>query len=130
MAGYEAHEQAVEVGLILGIAEALRAEFGVTIDAHPGGKGSEAGVVNRAFRAAASGILKLIVPAGEDLDGVVTWTLRHAALRRLGEAGIAEEQARSLLNSEPRLGDLWLAHLSLAPISVIEDLLHDTHEGG
>ena len=130
MTSHERYEQTVEVRLILEIAQSVRDEFGVTIDAHPGGKGSEAGVVNRAFRAAASRLLMTIVPAGEDMEGVETWAFRHAALRRLGVAGIAEEQARSLLNSEPRLGDLWLAYLSLAPISVIEDLLHDTHEGG
>ena len=35
---------------VLAIAEALRDEFGVSIDAHPGGDGIEAGAVNRAFR--------------------------------------------------------------------------------
>jgi hypothetical protein len=34
---------------VLVIAEALREEFSVSIDAHPGGDGTEAGVVNRAF---------------------------------------------------------------------------------
>ena len=37
------------LGLVLAVAEALRDEFGVAIDAHPGGEGIEAGSVNRAF---------------------------------------------------------------------------------
>ena len=88
MAGYEAYERTVEVGLVLGIAEALRDEFGVAIDAHPGGEGNEAGVVNRAFRASARRILGTIVPIGEDLDAVVTCVCGMAALRRLAEVGV------------------------------------------
>jgi len=57
MVDHEAYGRTVEVGLIQGIAEALREEFGDSIDAHPGGTGNEAGVVNRAFRAAAMRIL-------------------------------------------------------------------------
>ena len=125
MVGYEAYEQTVEVGLILGIAEALRAEFGVTIDAHPGGKGSEAGVVNRAFRAAATRILKTIVPIGEDLDDVVSIVLRRSALLRLSEVGVDGGQAAGLLGSEPGLGDAWLACVALAPASVLVDLMDD-----
>lgn len=125
MAGDKANERTVEVGLVLGIAEALREEFGISIDAHPGGPGNEAGVVNRALRAAVSRILKTIVPASEDLEGVVTWALRYAALRRLGEAGIAEEQAKSLVNSEPGQGDAWLACVTLAPASVLDDVIDD-----
>ena len=34
----------------LGIAEAMREEFGADVDAHPGGPGNEAGQVNRAYR--------------------------------------------------------------------------------
>ena len=123
MAGYEAYEQTVEVGLILGIAEALRAEFGDSIDAHPGGLGSEAGVVNRAFRAAATRILKTIVPIGEDLDDVVTFVLRRSALLRLSEVGVDGGRAAALLDSEPGLGDAWLACVTLAPASVLEDLI-------
>jgi hypothetical protein len=38
-----------ELRSVLVIAEALREEYSVSIDAHPGGDGTEAGVVNRAF---------------------------------------------------------------------------------
>jgi len=53
--GLEAYEGTVEFRLLLGIAGAFREEFGVGIDAHPGGEGNEAGVVNRAFRGAQGG---------------------------------------------------------------------------
>jgi hypothetical protein len=39
-----------QLRLVLLISGALREEFGVAIDAHPGGVGNEAGDVNRAFR--------------------------------------------------------------------------------
>ena len=130
MVDHEAFERTVEVGLILGIAEALREEFGVGIDAHPGGVGNEAGVVNRAFRSAAKRILRSIVPKGGDLAGVLTWVLRLAALRRLAEAGVVGQRAEILLGSEPGLGDAWLAYLGLAPASVLDDLLGHAHEGG
>jgi hypothetical protein len=130
MAGHEGYERTVEVGLILGIAEALREEFGVGIDAHPGGPCSEAGVVNRALRASALRVLKAIVPESEDLDVVQTWTLRLAALRRLGEVGVVGGRAETLLEMEPGLGDAWLAYLALAPGSAIADLLGHAHEGG
>ena len=41
---------------------------------------------------------------------------------RLAELGVRDEQAEILASSEPNLGDSWLAYLSLAPISVIDDL--------
>ncbi|WP_435018548.1 hypothetical protein TA3x_000525 [Tundrisphaera sp. TA3] len=126
MVGYEAFERTVEVGLILGIAEALRAEFGTEIDAHPGGPGNEAGVVNRAFRAVARRILRSIVPSGEDLGGVVTWVLRLAALRRFGEVGVDGDRAAGLLDQEPGLGDAWLACLALVPGSVLGEILGAT----
>ena len=125
MADYDAYGRTVEVGLILGIAEALRAEFGVTIDAHPGGKGSEAGVVNRAFRVTARRILGTVVPIGEELDDVVTCVLRRSALLRLGEVGVDGVQAAGLLVSEPGLGDAWLACVALAPASGLVDLRDD-----
>ena len=49
---------------VLLIAEALREEFGVSIDAHPGGEGNEAGVVNRAFRTAVRAIVGEVAPGG------------------------------------------------------------------
>jgi hypothetical protein len=123
MAGYQAYERTIEVGLILGIAEALRNEFGTGIDAHPGGVGNEAGVVNRAFRAAALRILKTIVPRGEDMDDVVTWVLRLAARRRLAEVGVVDQHVEALIDMEPGLGDAWLAYVALMPGAVIRELV-------
>lgn len=123
MADYQEYERAVEVGLVLGIAEALRAEFGVGIDAHPGGPGNEAGVVNRAFRAAARRILMSIVPRGEDLEAVLNCVLRTAALKRLAEVGVVGQRAEAILDMEPGVGDAWKVYLMLAPVSIIEELI-------
>ena len=116
------HEQTMESRLILGIAEALRQEFGVGIDAHPGGQGTEAGVVNRAVRAAARRILQTIVTPADDLPLVLARTLRLAARRNLVEMGLSDEQVEGLLDSEPGLGDRWLAYLALAPNNGVNDL--------
>jgi hypothetical protein len=104
---------------VLMIAEALREEFGVSIDAHPGGDGIEAGVVNRAFRV----MVRVIVSEADDPTIIVTHLLRKAALRRLAEVGVRSEEAEVLVSSEPNLGDSWLAYLALAPRSVIDDLM-------
>lgn len=122
MPGYQVYERAVEVGLILGIAEALRVEFGVGIDAHPGGEDSEAGAVNRAFRAAARVIIAGAVTAEDDPGAVLKRMLGHAARRRLSGLRVAEGLVGSLLRSEPGLGERWFAYLALAPDSVVEDL--------
>lgn len=106
---FNGFEQTMEFRLILGIAGALREEFGVGIDSHPGGKGTEAGVVNRAYRAAARRIVLTIVTPLNDVPLVLTWTLRQAALRRLTEHGVDESQAEALFDQEPSLGDRWLA---------------------
>ncbi len=107
---------------VLAIAEALREEFGVAIDAHPGGEGNEAGSVNRAFQVAARVIIAEVV-SEDDLAILLTHMLRQAALRWLAELGVRPEQADVLVSSEPKLGDSWLAYLALAPISVIDELL-------
>lgn len=120
---FEGYERTVEFQNILAVAEALREEFGVSIDAHPGGEGSEAGVINRAFSTAARRILQSIVTPGDELPLVLTWTLRQAASRRLAEHGVEEGPTEDRLDQEPRLGDAWLAYLALAPTSVLEDLL-------
>ena len=130
MADFDAYGRTVEVWLILGVAEALRHEFGIGIDAHTGGIGNEAGVVNRSFRAVARRILKAIVPKSEDLDAVSTWVLRRAALRHLAVTGVVDQLAQSLIDSEPGLGDAWLAYLTLAPESVIDDFLGQGPDGG
>jgi hypothetical protein len=111
-----------EVDLVIGIARALREEFGVTIDAQPGGAGNQAGAINRAFLATTRKLLGAIVPAGE-LPGLTTWVLRRAAHTRLSEFGVNDSKAGDLLDSEPGLGDPWLVYLALSPDSVIEDLV-------
>jgi hypothetical protein len=110
-----------EFRIVLALAKALREEFGVGIDAHPGGIGSEAGVVNRAFRAVARVILGAATSPG-DPAAVLTWALWQTALRRLHELGVSGRQAEALLGMEASLGDRWLAYLALAPTTVIDDL--------
>lgn len=116
------YERAIEFRLILGIAGALREEFGVGIDAHPGGTSNEAGVVNRAYRAAARRILQTIVTPADDLPLVLARALRLAARRNLAEMGLSDEQAEGLLESEPGLGDRWSAYLALASSSIVNDM--------
>ncbi len=107
--------------MVVLIAEALREEFGVGIDAQPGGIGTEAGSVNRAFLVAARVVVVEVV-SEDDPATVLTHVLQQAALRRLAELGVRMEDAEVLVSSEPKLGDSWLAYVALAPISVIEDL--------
>jgi len=120
---FDGYEQTMEFRLILRIAGALREEFGVGIDAHPGGIVNEAGAVNRAYRAAARRILLTIVASADDVPLVLTRTLRQAALRRLTELGVSGDQAEWLLGEEASLGDRWLAYLALAPAPVVNDPL-------
>jgi hypothetical protein len=108
---------------VLVIAEALREEFGVSIDAHPGGDGIEAGVVNRAFQVIAKVFVAHVLTERDAPTIIVTHLLRDVALRWLAELGVRSEQAEVLICSEPNLGDSWLAYLALAPISVIDDLM-------
>jgi hypothetical protein len=112
-----------EFSMVQEIAGAMRAEFGVAIDAHPGGVGVEAGAVNRAFRAAVEVILGGTISPIDDPDSVVTWILRRTALRRLEELGVSGPQAEALLVMEPTLGDRWLTYLALTSSSVIEDIV-------
>jgi hypothetical protein len=119
---FDSHGMTAQVDLVIGIARVLREEFGVTIDAQPGGAGNQAGTINRAFLATTRKILGAIVPAGE-LPGLTTWVLRQAAHTRLSEFGINNAKTGELLDSEPGLGDPWLVYLALCPDSVIEDLL-------
>lgn len=118
-------EQTDEYRVVLGVAEALRGEFGDGIDAHPGGTGTKAGVVNLAFRTTVRFILGGLVAHDDDLDDVVRRGLRWVALRRLVADGMGAERAKALVGEEPGLGDAWSAYLALAPESVIEDLLGD-----
>ena len=124
---FDAYGRTVEFSLVLGIAQAIREELGADVDAHPGGPGTEAGQVNRAYRVMARRIFGTIVPPREDLPGVVSWALRQAARRRLIEARISGPTIESLLDAGPGLGDAWPAYLALAPPSVIRDLLEPEH---
>src|SRR3954470_4666758 len=99
------------LGVMLTLDLALRREFGVAIDAHPGGVGAEAGAVNRAFLVAA----RVIVGAGYDAPTAVSDVLRRVALRRLAGYGVRPERAEVVASSEPGHGDRWLAYLALAP---------------
>jgi len=108
--------------LVLAIAEALRDEFGVAIDAHPGGEGIEAGDVNRAFLVAVRTIIGFVATEGDDPAIILTHVLRLAALRRLTDLGVPPEQAEVLVCSEWKLGDRWLTYVALAPATVIDDL--------
>lgn len=105
------------------IAETMRSEFGYAIDAHPGGVGTEAGAINRAFRMAAWVILKEAGSPEDDLAGVRVRVLRQVALGRLHELGLIGPRAEAMLDLEPGLGDAWLAYVALAPATVIDDLL-------
>ncbi len=107
------------LGVVLAVAQALREEFGVGIDAHPGGVDTEAGAVNRSFLATIEVILSICGTTDCDLTDV----LRQTALRRLKGHGLPADQAEVLVSNEPRLGHRWLAYLTLAPASVIEDLM-------
>ena len=120
---FDAYGRTVEFSLVLGIAGAIREEFGADVDAHPGGPGTEAGQVNRAYRAATRRIFRSIVSPREDLPGLVSWALRQAARQRFIEARLPGPVIESLLDAEPGLGDAWPAYLTLAPPSVIRDLL-------
>lgn len=109
---------------VLLLAQTLRREFGVAIDAHPGGAGAgaEAGTINRAFRAAVGVVLTGAVPPGE-VSGAMTRLLGLAARRRLAEHGLRRAIAEGLLASEPHLGDRWLAYLAIAPSPVVATLV-------
>ncbi len=113
--------------MVLAIAEAMRHEFGVGIDAHPGGQGIEAGSINRALRVAARTIVADVTTEGDDTAKLLTQVLRQAALRRLTELGVRLEDAEVLICSEPKLGDRWITYLALAPVAVIDDLLDHRH---
>ncbi len=124
---FDAYGRTVEFSIVLGIAAALREEFGADVDAHPGGPGTEAGQVNRAYQVVARIALKAIDPPRAYLPGLVSWALRQAARRRFIEARLPGAVIEALLDAEPGLGDAWPAYLALAPPSVIRDLLEPEH---
>jgi hypothetical protein len=73
---YDHIEETPEFRFIPKLAEALRDEFGVAIDAHPGGVGSEAGAINRTYRASARVVLGELVRPDDDPAAVLTRVLR------------------------------------------------------
>jgi hypothetical protein len=105
---------------VLAIAEALREEIGVTTDAHTGGEGTEAGWVDRAFRATARGIVASFAEGGDDPASVRTYVIRLAALQRLSGLGVGLKYAEVLICSELKLAESWLACLALSPVSIID----------
>jgi hypothetical protein len=105
--------------LVLEVAVALRDEFGVGIDAHPGGDQNEAGTVNRAFQVT---VRTMVAGVTDHPALIVTKLLRDVAIRRLVADGVSPEKAEVLVSSEQKLGNSWLAYLALAPKSVIDDL--------
>ena len=127
---FEAYRGTAEFRLILAIAETWREEFGAGIDAQPGGIGTEAGQINRAFQETAWCILRGIAPCEADLPALVTWVLMQAARQRLETAGIPISVVENLVGSEPARGDAWYAYLALAPETVIQDLLGNTQTDG
>jgi hypothetical protein len=120
---FQRHHWARALSTIQMLAETMRSEFGDSIDAHPGGAGVEAGVINRAFRISAWVILVDAGNDGDDSSSVQVWVLRQVALGRLYELGLIGPRAEGLLNQEPGLWDAWLAYIALAPVAVIDDLL-------
>ena len=87
---FDTCEQTREFALIEAIAVALREELGVAIEEQPGFRDpSEAGQVNRAFRAMARTILRTIASPDEDLPALLSRVLGRLARRRL-EAGLLD----------------------------------------
>ena len=121
----EAYWQTSAFRAIVAIAEALREEFGVGIDGHPGSPDAEAGQVNRAFRVAAGCILRPIVLSGDEIPSVLGRVLRRVAERRLEASGVRGAAVGILLDLEPALGDSWYAYLALAPVTVIGALVEE-----
>jgi hypothetical protein len=93
------------VWIVVTIAQALREEFGMWIDAHPGGEGIEGSSINSALLAVARAIVAEVRKERDDPMTVLTHVPRLAALRRLTELGVRPDQAAVLVSSEPELGD-------------------------
>jgi hypothetical protein len=87
------------------------------------GAGAEAGAINRPFRASTWIMLKTMAWPSGDVRSLMTWVLRRTAQDRLLESGAPAAATETVLDSEPTLGDSWLAYFVLAPGSVLEDVL-------
>ncbi len=121
---FDACEQTPEFALIEAMSAALREELGVAIEEQSGfHEPSEAGQVNRAFRAMARTILRTIAPSDEDLPAFLSRVLNRLARRRL-EAGLLDaHEVEHLLGLERDGRDDWLACLILTDWSEIDHLL-------
>jgi hypothetical protein len=120
---FDGYLQTAEFRTVEALAKDFREEFGISIDAHPGGVGSEPGAINRAFRVAAELIIGGIIMQGDDHSAVLTWVLWRVAVQRLAGLRVTGYSTETLLDMEPGLGDAWLAYVALAPGTVVEDLL-------
>ena len=59
----------------------------------------------------------------DDAPAAFRMVMRNVALGRLHELGVVGAAAEGLIDSEPGLGDAWLAYMALAPESVIDELM-------
>jgi hypothetical protein len=120
---FDSIERTEEFALIETIAVALRTELGADKEDQPGYRDpSEAGQINRAFRAAASVILRKIALPQECLPTLVSRILMQLARRRLSQSGLDERDAEFLLEVE-RGRDDWLAFLILTTDAEIAHVL-------
>jgi hypothetical protein len=116
-------EETLEFELIERIATTLRAELGANMEDQPDYRDpAEAGQVNRAFRAAASVILRTIAMPDEHLPTLVSRLLMQLARRRLAQSGLTAEDAEFLLGVE-RNRDDWLAFMVLTSDSELRHVL-------
>ncbi len=121
----------VGLGLVAGLARAIRAEFGPGMDHEYPGRidPAEAGPVNRAYRAAASHALEAVahargVPPIPPVEAVAA-----VARRRLAAEGLGPRQVEALLAREPGPRPDWAAFLSLTTADRLRDLLADDARG-
>ncbi len=116
------------LALLARIAGAIRQELGEAIDAYPGCRSPEgADPINRAFRAVVHSLAGSDLPAGTDLDGMVSLVLRQLARRRLAAEGWDDDRVKSLIEEEPGGPDDWLAFLILSSRPQIEPVLDPDH---
>jgi hypothetical protein len=103
------------------VARAVRDELRGEVDAYPGFREPErADPMNRAFRAVASAVLGMYMPAS---PSTVSACLRRLAERRLEADGFDTLQIKLLLDEEPGGPDDWLTFLTLSSRSQVADVL-------
>jgi hypothetical protein len=113
---FDAYEKTPEFATITLIAETIRAELGVAVEACPSSTSPEAAEpLNRVFRARARRFLGPIAPPAHDLSALTTWALRTVVPRRLAAGGLDQNKIKVLLEMEPGTPDDWLTFLLLVP---------------